>query len=120
MWMRGSIGRPVQVRVDGELVRTVRWVQSYPGLYIPLGERDLERGRHRVQVVRGGGRSLLPGTGNEVADANQTVLVGQVTFLPAGEQRMETVPAQEGLEVCRDGGRLDWIEVVGGENAEPR
>jgi hypothetical protein len=120
MWMRGSIGRPVQVRVDGRLVKTVRWVQSYPGLYIQLGERELGRGRHRVEVIRGGGGSILPGTGNEVRDANQTVLIGQVTFLPAEPQRMETVSAEEGLDVCRDGERLDWIEVVGGENAESR
>ena len=112
LWLRGSIGRPVDVRIDGRRVATVRWQESYPGNYIPLGIRRLAAGSHRVQVTRGGGRSLLPGTGNEVRDANQTALVGPVAFRLAGSEPVRTVSPEQGMAVCRSDKALDWIEVV--------
>jgi hypothetical protein len=112
LWLRGSIGRPVRVLVDGRQVARIRWEEAYPGNYIRLGLRDLRRGPHRVEVIRGGGASLLPGVGNEIGSGNTTSLIGPVAFRLDEDLQMQTVPADRAGAVCRGDELLDWMEVV--------
>ncbi|MBA2261521.1 MAG: hypothetical protein H0W03_02505 [Solirubrobacterales bacterium] len=111
LWLRGSFGREVRVVVDGEEVGGLRWQQSYPGQYEIVGDIDLSAGEHTFAIVRGGG-SLLPGTGNEVADSRQTTLIGPLAFAPSPSEQVKYTPAGELGDVCRSETRLDWMEVL--------
>ncbi len=90
IYLRGSVGRPVSVSVDGKKIGSVKWEEAYPGNYMPLGLHDLKAGIHRIHVARGGG-SPLPGTGNEIGSASTTGLVGPLAFLPSGQEKLVTV-----------------------------
>jgi hypothetical protein len=113
IWLRGSFGREVRVLVDGEVVGSARWKESYPGYYVHLDDRRLSAGEHRVEIVRGGG-SPLPGTANEVGTGNTIALVGPAAFLAERPQEIRTVSPQEGLAVCRGDQPVDWLEVIAG------
>jgi hypothetical protein len=111
LWLRGSFGREVRVLVDGEEVGGLRWQQSYPGTYEIVGDVELSAGEHTFQIVRGGG-SLLPGTGNEVADTRQTTLIGPLAFAPSPSDRVRYASADDVRDLCRSEVRLDWMEVL--------
>ena len=112
VWIRGSFGRRVAVAIDGRPVGSVRWRESYPQHYEPLGRATLAAGEHRVDVVRGGG-SVLPGTGDEIGPEGIITRIGPVALVRHGPRpQVRTVGARAGMEACRSGRRLDWIEVV--------
>jgi hypothetical protein len=112
VYLRGSVGRPVHVSIDGKPIGTVKWEEAYPGNYMPLGLHDLKAGIHKILVQRGGG-SPLPGTGNEIGSGSTTGLVGPLAFLPSGQEKLITVSRQRAQELCEDGRTLmDWMEIV--------
>jgi hypothetical protein len=112
VWIRGSFGRRVTVSVDGREIGSLRWRENYPLHYEPLGAVRLSAGRHRFEIVRGGG-SILPGTGNEIAAEGITTRIGPIALVSRGPRpRVRNVSARDGIRVCRGGRRLDWIEVV--------
>jgi hypothetical protein len=112
IYLRGSVGRPVSVSIDGKKIGTVKWEEAYPGNYMPLGLHDLKAGIHKIHVARGGG-SPLPGTGNEIGSASTTGLVGPLAFLPSGQEKLITVSKARAQELCEDGTTLmDWMEIV--------
>jgi hypothetical protein len=102
VWLRGSSGRPIRIAVDGREVGTARGVNAPQG-WLEAGEARLAAGRHRVEVVRGGGR-LASGDGF----AGE---LGPVALERVGEERLVTVqPADAERALC--GRRWDWIERV--------
>jgi hypothetical protein len=110
VYLRGSVGRRVFVRIDGRLVGAPRWQESYQGRYEPLGTVTLRGRDHTLNIERPGG-DLLPGTGNDASGT--TTLLGPVVLEPVDEQAaMRTVPASRLRAVCRSDARMDWIEVV--------
>ncbi len=112
VWLRGSVGREVQVFVAGRLVGDVRWSQSYPDQYEPVGTVRLAAGTHPAQIVRGGG-SLLPGTADDLGAEGTTTRIGPLALQPAdGPRQVSYAPASRAMEVCRSGQPLDWLEVV--------
>ena len=112
LWLRGSFGRAIQVSVDGRPVSTVRWDESYPAQYVPVGALRLRAGRHRVEVLRGGG-GLLPGTGNDIGSASTLGRVGPLAFAPArGPAAARTARGSRAAAICRSPRALDWIEIV--------
>jgi hypothetical protein len=113
VWLRGSVGRRVRVFVDGREVGSKRWEEGYPGNYMLLDHLDLDEGQHRIEVRRGGGRSILPGVGNEIGSGSAIGLVGPVAFLPEGQERIVDVPRDEAMDLCEDGETLmDWMEII--------
>lgn len=112
VWLRGSFGRRVTVSVDGRRVGSVRWRANYPGQQELVGSVELSAGAHVAEVVRGGG-SLLPGSGNDIADDGSKTRTLPLTLepvAPGGPVRFVTASA--GDRACRGGMALDWIEVV--------
>lgn len=111
LWLRGSIGRQVRVLVDGEEVGSLRWAQSYPQQYAPVGSIELPAGVHTFEIVRGGG-TLLPGTSNVSADGFTTT-VGPLAFAfsQPGPRVSYAQPGEFG-EMCRSQVGLDWVEVL--------
>ena len=105
VWLRGSFGRPVIVRVDGrEVGRGTR--PDGPRQWTELREIELPPGRHRVDILRGGG-TLAPGNGNGAYS-----LIGPVAFEPAGRDpaRLREVDPRDARDLC--GGSYDWLEIV--------
>jgi len=77
VWIAGSFGRDVVVRIDGRDVGRVGDELSQPAGWVTLGTVALRRGRHRVEIVRGGG-NLEPGNGDGPRK------VGSVVLRPTG------------------------------------
>jgi len=112
VWIGGSFGRRVAVSVDGREVGSVRWQENYPQAFEPVGRAALEPGVHRFDIVRGGG-SLLPGTGNELGLEGIITRIGTIALIRRGARPpVRVVGGRAGMDVCRDGRPLDWMEVV--------
>jgi hypothetical protein len=110
VFLRGSVGRRVTVSIDGRVVGTPRWRESYQGHYEQLADVTLRGRDHTLSILRPGG-DLLPGTGNDASGA--TTLLGPVVLEPVNEQTvMQTAPASRLGSVCRSNTRMDWIEVI--------
>jgi hypothetical protein len=63
VWLRGSFGRGVDVRIDGREAGSARDELAQPANWLELGTVELGAGMHRVKLVRGGG-NLAPGNGD--------------------------------------------------------
>jgi hypothetical protein len=63
LWLRGSFGREVDVRIDGRRLGSARDELAQPANWLDLGTVELAGGRHRVELVRSGG-NLSPGNGD--------------------------------------------------------
>ncbi len=102
VWLRGTTGRPLHVRIDGREIGAPHTVNS-PGQWMEVGTVRLTRGRHEVELERPGGRPL-PGDGYNGE-------IGPLALEPVGarESLQELPPSRVG-ELC--GGRYDWIERV--------
>jgi hypothetical protein len=111
LFLGGSIGRPVDVRIDGRLAAKAAYQVSYPDEWILIGTRRLSAGEHRVEITRGG-FSLHAGNGNGVDGFNRTV--GPLLVLHAGGDiatvHYSSVSAFAGI--CRSPEALRWAEVV--------
>jgi hypothetical protein len=108
LWLEGSFGRRVSVRIDGREVGGVTWEAGNGGQYRPIGSVHLGPGRHRLQIFRGGG-GLHPADGGSDGSLRH---VGPLVFSsPENEERtVRTVAPARARMLC--GRRLDWIEVV--------
>jgi hypothetical protein len=101
LWFRGSFGRGVKVFVDGRYVGRALSVQT-PQQMALVGNATLTRGRHRLEIFRGGG-NLKPGNGqDEVYDT--------VFLAPEAPVRVVAMPRAKASSLC--GRHLDWVEVV--------
>jgi hypothetical protein len=63
VWLRGSFGRDVEVRIDGRSVGSVGDQLAQPAEWVALGRASLEAGTHEVALIREGG-DLSPGNGD--------------------------------------------------------
>ena len=63
LWLRGSFGREVEVRIDGRHAGSASDELAQPANWLELGSLELDAGAHRVELVRSGG-SLAPGNGD--------------------------------------------------------
>jgi hypothetical protein len=104
VWIQGSFGREVTVRVDGKEIGRVGDELAQPANWIALGDVDLRAGRHQLEISRGG-RTPAPQSG----DSGRTL--GSVALTPAAERaRLQRVPPARYRELCDR--PADWIEVV--------
>ncbi len=63
VWLRGSFGREVDVRIDGRHAGSARDELAQPANWLELGSLELDAGTHPVELVRAGG-DLAPGNGD--------------------------------------------------------
>lgn len=73
VWISGSFGRDVVVRIDGREVGRVGDELAQPAGWIKIGSSALGKGRHRMEIVRGGG-NLEPGNGDGPRRVGSAVL----------------------------------------------
>jgi hypothetical protein len=102
VWLRVSVGRPFEVRVDGRRVGSVQQVNT-PDQWLEAGTIDLAPGSHRVEVRREGA-SLRPG------DSYRGEL-GPLALEPLRPHRLVSIaPSAAGAGLC--GRPWDWVERV--------
>ena len=106
LWLKGDIARPLTATIDGRRIGSAGWQAGGEGNYLAPLELNLAAGRHRLDLVRGGG-GLQPGSG-----AFSRLL--RVVLEPADSGRdggvLERVPASRAAALC--GRSLDWIELA--------
>ncbi len=103
VWIRGSFGRPVEVKVDGHRIGAGDQVNT-PKQWLPLGTTELSPGRHRIELHRPD-TSLAPGQGYRG-------YFGPVALEPIRQSRLVSVAPQDAARLC--GKRWDWVERVSG------
>jgi hypothetical protein len=102
VWVLGSFGRPLEVRVDGRAVGRAVGINT-AGEWLSAGEVELPAGRHAVELVRSGAHAA-PGDGSMLS-------LGPVVFQRIEPQRLIWTPPRQATEsLC--GRRLDWIELA--------
>ena len=103
IYVRGAFRRELELAVDGRRVATRRHRLSHDGHHEPLGEVELARGSHRVEV---GYRpaELAPGSGGPPFP------LGPLYVVEPSNPRVDVVPPGQAGLLC--GERLDWIESV--------
>jgi hypothetical protein len=104
VWIMGSFARGFEVFLDGRPVGKVEHHLNGRGQYEYVTAAELNRGRHIVTLLRGGG-SLAPGDG-------VIELLGPILLAPrtAHENGVEYVEPKAATSLC--GRWLDWLEVV--------
>ena len=73
LWLRGSFGREVEVRIDGRHAGAASDELAQPANWLELGSLELDAGPHRVELVRSGG-DLSPGNGDGPRSLGSLVL----------------------------------------------
>jgi hypothetical protein len=103
LFVGGSFRRKLEVSIDGRVVSTKRHRLSHDGMYEPLGEVELPRGSHRVEI-RYRPADLAPGSGGPAFP------LGPLYLVRPSDPEVQVVPVRAARGLCRQ--RLDWIESV--------
>ena len=101
IWVAGSFGRDVELRVDGRRVGEAGGVNT-PGEWLRGGEARIPAGRHRVELVRPG---AAPWPGNRYIGP-----LGPLVFERVEDEALAWLPPDESDRLC--GRELDWVELV--------
>jgi hypothetical protein len=103
VWLKGEFGRELRVFVNGRDVGALSYQSGNEGNYGTPMEADLEAGRNRVRIVRGGG-SLRPGD-------NMPGALRAIVFEPVGVRTdVRTAPPGDWRRLCDR--TVDWVELV--------
>lgn len=105
LWLAGSVSRALDVQVDGRTIGAIEDRRNYPEQWERVGTAELDAGRHRVELLRGGG-DLEPGNGG-------INTAGPLVFTRGGDDagEVERAPLEDAGSVC-ERSDLDWIEIV--------
>jgi hypothetical protein len=105
-WIYGSIRGEMELRVDGEEVGSVRHLLNNSGLFVDLGDADLEAGQHELELTYTRADLLHPGSGGFEEPLGPIVL----TRDEAADIKVEVIAAADAAELC--GRNLDWYELL--------
>jgi hypothetical protein len=119
LWLQGSVGRPLEIYVDGRRVTSVGYEERYPDQFLLLSETTLAAGTHTVRVVRGNG-SLHPGSGDPPTETIGRTL-GAIVFdrVEASNDRVYVAPASSAAQICAAPVGYQWLEVLRPGGAPP-
>src|SRR5262249_50392590 len=117
LFLRGSFGRGIEVRVDGRRLGSVKdQLAGIPMGFVPLGEVYLSPGVHTVEYVYPSA-DLTPGSGEalgngEFANFARRTLLAAVVLEPLQYPPIEliSVSPAEARSLC--GRTLNWVEIV--------
>jgi hypothetical protein len=112
-YLGGSVGRPVDVSIDGRKVGTAAYQVSYPQQWVLIASRWVSKGVHRIEISRGG-VSLHAGNGDGVDLFNRTI--GPLVLTPASPPvpQVRYVATAAFARYCRSSAAARWVEVVRG------
>jgi len=103
VWLRGTFGRDVSIRIDGRRIGATGEVNT-PGQWLPIGAVTLPAGEHRISIRRPD-TSLAPGDGYRG-------YIGPVALQSLAPSELVSVSPKRARSLC--GKRWDWIERVDG------
>ena len=106
VWLGGSLRKRVTVFIDGREAGSAVGTLDPSSGYFALGEVDLTRAHHRIEL-RYGGPELRPGSGGEPFAMGPLTLSTTNADLP-----IRYVDPAQAHSLC--GKNLDWIEAVQG------
>jgi hypothetical protein len=107
VWLSGSIRPKIKLLIDGRPAGEVRHQLNNEGLYVRLGQAQLERGTHDI-TLRFSESDLHPGSGGNPTSIGPLVLSDS----DASDSTVVDLPAAEAeRRLC--GRPWDWIELVG-------
>jgi hypothetical protein len=107
VWLGGSIRGEGRASVDGREVGSVRHELNNQGQYVRLGSAALERGAHRVEVMREA-PDLHPGSGGPSPPEGPILLTR--TEAADANAEVESWRSRRGQRLC--GRRWDWIAAL--------
>jgi hypothetical protein len=112
IWLQGSVGRPLDVYIDGRRVAGIAYEERYPGQFLLVGKVTLDAGSHTLRLVRGGG-SLHPGSGDPPGEM-ATRTIGAIVLAPddANEDRVHVASASSAARICAAPVGYEWLEVL--------
>ncbi|MGI8558329.1 MAG: hypothetical protein ACR2ND_08465 [Solirubrobacteraceae bacterium] len=102
VWLGGSFGRAVELRIDGRAAGGARDELNNIGQFVELNVMQLSAGQHQLQFSVPAGDLLRPGSGARNDSLSSVVL--------AAPQDATSVVALTARQAC--GGSFDWIEVL--------
>ncbi|MEN3282320.1 MAG: hypothetical protein V7607_3460 [Solirubrobacteraceae bacterium] len=105
LWLQASVGRTVEVLVDGRRVGSVGDRLNFQGAEEPVATLPLSAGRHAITLASGGG-DLKPGNGNE--SPNRLVGPVRVSVPDPMTEPIRTIPRSRWRELC--GRNVDWVD----------
>jgi hypothetical protein len=107
IWLGGSVRPRVELLIDGRPAGEVRHQLNNAGLYVRLGQSQLEPGTHDI-TVRFSDADLHPGSGGTSRSIGPLVLSDS----DSSDSTVVDLPAAEAeRRLC--GRQWDWIELVG-------
>jgi hypothetical protein len=109
--MPGSVGRELNLYVDGRRVGSVGYQFRYPGQYLKFGHITLGPGKHWVRLTRGNG-NLLAGSGDGPSGDSGNVGPLVFTLAQAEDGKMVVVPGRDAASVCEARVGYEWMEVL--------
>ena len=103
VWVQGDFPRPIQVRVDGQIVGSVSGSNT-PGQWLQAASVYLSPGRHSVTLVKAAGhRHFGPGEWG-------IGVIGAAALQSETPERLRTLPLSSWQSLC--GTQADWVELV--------
>jgi len=119
VWLQGSIGRPLAIRLDGRPLASVGYEERYPNQFLMLDSTTFSAGTHTLRVVRGNG-SLHPGSGDPVTDTEGRT-IGAFVFSREGTStdRVQVAPGRDAARVCSTPVGYEWLEILKPGGAPP-
>jgi hypothetical protein len=112
VFLQGSIGRPLEIYLDGRRLSRFGYEERYPGQYMLMTTATLAAGRHTLRVVRGGG-SLHPGSGDAPYEtAGRTLGELFFNYVDATEDSVYVAPAARMAQICAAPVGYEWLEVL--------
>ncbi len=111
IWIQGSIGRPLNVYIDGRHIGGIGYEERYPSQFLLIDYANLKAGLHTLRLVRGGG-DLHPGDGDPGETAGRTL--GAIVFNneDANTNRVYVAPGSRAAQVCAAPVGYEWMEVL--------
>jgi hypothetical protein len=103
VWLKGDIGRRVEIMVDDRILGSVAGESGGQGNYTSPVDAVIAAGRRRIAVRRGGG-SLRPGDGSPSR-------ILRIVFAPLdGAPRVVDVAPSDWRSICDM--KVDWVEGI--------
>jgi hypothetical protein len=111
--MPGSVGRALNLYVDGRRIGSVAYQFRYPSQYLKFARVTLSAGRHWVRLTRGNG-NLLAGSGDGPSGDSRVIGPLVFTLEQPGDGEMVVVPGSDTARVCEARVGYEWMEVLRG------
>ena len=119
IWLNGSVGRPLNLYLDGKRLANIGYEERYPNQFLLLTDVTLAGGQHTLRIVRGNG-SLHPGSGDPPSDTVGRT-IGAIVFDlgDSTSERVYVARASEASRVCTAPVGYEWLEVLKPGGAPP-